>query len=163
MSPAPEKWRQTTQADNSEFSTKIIIRGPANVVGKLYGRDASWVQLNSFVDKPTGAISHWVVYDELYDSKGARRWQSATTDKAVSLKTVPLRLKVSSCGRGTCIYDESVGAVIPNDVFAEAAIKQLKVKFSGGDGDQYIAYIESDQVRDQINAAEFYSAQQLKK
>lgn len=149
----PSDARQAVTVNRSEFSKQVTLDGPTLVLGQLFGRPASWLSFRSFVDRKTGDVEHWIIYREFYEAQRAKRWRFAATDSAEDLRVIPIESKLSTCSRGSCLFEESVGVVVPHQTLEKASIKQMRIQLTG-DAQPYVLYLDPANAKDMLTAVD---------
>lgn len=147
------EWPAYVAVQDSSFDTSIKLTGRPTEEGRLWGRPAKSTHLVTLVDKKTGAPMHILMFVDRYDGRGWRFWSSATTDKAVDLTMKPIARDVGSCNRYSgCTHVEQIAAVVPHEVLQEAAQTEVRVRFRGRSGDEYIVTLDRADVQRQLAA-----------
>lgn len=147
------EWPTYVAVQDSTFDTSVKLTGRPTEEGRFWGQAAKSTHLVTLVDKKTAAPTHILIFVDRYDGRGWRFWSSATTDKAVSLATKPVSRDVGSCNRYTgCNHVEQIASVVPAEVLQEAAQTEVRVRFRGRSGDEYIVTLDRADAQRQLAA-----------
>lgn len=130
--PAPD-WRQHVTITDSRFEKNIKLEGRSATFGSLYGRPAKTTYLVTLVNKTTGTAEHILVFSDMYEGRGWRFWDAASTNSAQTLKVLKVQRDLPGrCYPDTgCLHHEVVGAELPESMLREAATGDVQIRFTG--------------------------------
>lgn len=129
---APSEVAQATRVHDSEYSENRVYLSPPVTGNPVLGMTYE-AQLAAIQSKKDGSITHALRVKWNYRSSGWMFFSNATLPGPIPLETVATNRQVISCSSGRCSYYESVSAVMPLDVLANAR-NGLKVRYSSQQG-----------------------------
>lgn len=143
--------RAGVRIERDQFSSTIIVAGPAAAVNPLGGTSGSWF-LKSRVDQKTHAAATQLFVDITY--AGSWRWYGTAADRSASALTVDkIGTRVDACfGAGVCARHEVVAVGLDGGKLRACVLDGYAITFGAKSGDSFTVTIDPAQIHAQLAA-----------
>ena len=135
----------TVTIKQSAYATSIEVESD---VGERAGDGTTIYLLAGSIDKKTGAVRTFVQWGEIYTARDWRFYSRASTNKSEPLEFNEVSRKVSSCSRGSCVYNEMYNVYFTPAQMRQAGSAGLDFKVFGRRGDERVVTIPAAVVAD---------------
>lgn len=143
--------RDGVRIERDQFSSTIIVDGPAAGVNPFGGTSGNWF-LKSRVDRQTHAVATQLYVDITY--AGGWRWYGTAADRSANELTVDkLGSQVAECfGAGVCSRHEIVGIELDGARLRACVLDGYTIRIGAKSGESFTVTIDPAQIHAQLAA-----------
>jgi hypothetical protein len=143
--------RAGVRIERDQFSSTIIVEGPAAAVNPLGGTSGNWF-LKSRVEQKTHAVATQLVVDINY--VGGWRGYGTAADRAASALTVDkIGTRVDACfGAGVCSRHEIVAVELDGGRLRACVLDGYTIRVGAKSGDSFAVTVDPAQIHAQLAA-----------
>ena len=143
--------RSGVRIERDQFSSTVIVDGPAVAVNPLGGTSGNWF-LKSRVDQKTHAAATQLFVDINY--VGGWRWYGTAADRSATALTLDkIGTRVDTCfGAGVCSRHEIVAVGLDGGKLRACVLDGYTIRIGAKSGDSFAVTVDPAQIHAQLAA-----------